>query len=98
VPWSVVACDPQLVARGVVLDRGIVIIRPYCTDARSGNIYIARGINSDGSRMVIVIRRPIVACDPELVARCVVFDRGIIITIEIAGTWADARSRHIDIA
>src|SRR5215469_585667 len=48
--------------------------------------------------MIIVICRSIVAGDPELVARWVVLNRGVIITIETAGAWANAISRDIDIA
>src|SRR5262249_20341327 len=89
---SVVAGDPQLLARGVVLDGGVVITsaRP---DAISGNMNIARSINCDANRFVLIIPRSVVAGDPLLLSGIVVLDRGIIKT----SIGAEAPPCNIDI-
>ena len=69
---SAVAGHPLLLSGTVVLDRGIVVIRPCGTDARSRNIDIARSINCNGTRLVTVTRRPVVTGSPLLCPRSVV--------------------------
>src|SRR5437870_10361305 len=74
---SIVARNPLLHARGVVLDRGIIK-----TARRSGaipsNIDIARAVNGNGRGNVIGIAWSIVAGNLLLYARGVVLDRGVI--------------------
>src|SRR5262249_411721 len=95
---SAVAGHPLLLSGTIVLDRGIIKIGPRCTDAGPRDIDIARSINCDGASMIIVIRRSVVPSNPLLLSRGVVLDRRIIITIQVAAAWPNARSRHIDIA
>jgi hypothetical protein len=85
--------DPLLLAKTIILDRGVIRRGAACVRTVSCHIDIARTVNGNGCGRIIVMPRSIVTRNPLLVASRVILDGR-----EIVKRPSGTRTRHINIA